>query len=158
MGPTWIESLRNQGPRINCTALLRSHIFYKATSPGLLQKPGFLVELFSARMQWDADAVQRGFCGDGLALGVTSIELLAGVVVPQSLGDAVDEIFRLIGAGHPLCTNGQSLHVVCVAFIGAARNRIGGKEGVLFADRRGFVAGDRNQLHVVLAGKLGNGA
>ena len=65
--------------------------------PILLDQAGFTVEFFGARMQRDADALKRGFLGHRLALGVARIEQLAGAVVPQRLGDLVDQVFGLVG-------------------------------------------------------------
>ena len=53
-------------------------------------------------MERNADAGKRGFRVDGLALGVADIEKLAGVVVPQCLGDLVDQFIGFLGACNPL--------------------------------------------------------
>src|SRR3972149_6925828 len=68
------------------------------SQPALLAHAGFLVEPRGPRMQRDADAIQRRGQGDRLALGVAAVQQLAGIVVPHSLGDLVDQLLVDPGA------------------------------------------------------------
>ena len=51
------------------------------------------------------------FARDQLALGVAGVELLAGLVAPERLGDLVDEILRLLG----VVTHCALTEIVCVS-------------------------------------------
>ena len=65
-----------------------------------LEQAGFLVEALGARVERHVqafDAIERGFEGDHLALGMTVVEEFSCGVAPKSLGDFVDQLFTLLG-------------------------------------------------------------
>ena len=78
---------------------------------GLLEEASFFVETLCTRMQRDADGVQSRRCLYVFALGVATVQQLAGVLVPERFGDAIDQLFGLIRRHQPLCCNSQrALH------------------------------------------------
>ena len=50
-------------------------------------------------MQRDENALQSCFRLNGLAFRVSLVQKFAGIFVPQSFGDFVNQIFRLINGG-----------------------------------------------------------
>src|SRR3546814_6992966 len=58
-----------------------------------------------SRVQRNAEAGRGILECDQLALGMARVEFGARVVVPERLGDVVDEIVGLLGARHPLGGN-----------------------------------------------------
>ena len=87
-GPAMTGPVRNVLRRSGRSAMVRRS--------GLLEQARLLVELLRARVERDARARGRGGCLDRLALGVPGVEELARVVVPERLGDLVDQRIGLL--------------------------------------------------------------
>src|SRR3546814_15206326 len=98
-----------------------------------------------ARMQRNAEAGRGILECDQLALGMARVDFGARVVVPERLGDVVDEIVGLLGARHPLGGNREGGSVAVVR-IGFRRN------GVIADDRASVVWGTRGYARVDLGG------
>src|SRR3546814_9113683 len=66
-------------------------------SAGLLEKADLAVIALRARMQRNANAIERLLQHDLTALGMALVEQLPCRRMPQSLGDGVDQIVRHFG-------------------------------------------------------------
>src|SRR3954447_9464508 len=96
-------------------------------------------------MKWNARTFHRARLLDGFALGVTRIEKLAAVVVPDRLGDLVDEIRVDLLAGDPLRTHADGLGFAD-ALVSGGGHRVGREEARGREQLVGFRADDRPQL------------
>ncbi len=80
-------------------------VLQTGSDPCLLKLACFLVEPLGARVERDARPLGRAVQRDLLALGMARRKQLLRVFVIQRLGDAVDQLFRLIGRGDKLRTD-----------------------------------------------------
>src|SRR5215203_5617409 len=122
---------------------------------GLLQQPCFLVELLGAGMERDAEPGGRSLRRDQLALGVTGVELPAGLVAPERLGDLVDEVLRLLCRRDPLGVDRDGLRLGDI-LVDAGRHRVPGEELVVGQQLLDLRSGDRNEADAGGGRKLGD--
>src|SRR6056297_1432923 len=82
----------------------------------LFEESCFAVEALRAGVQRNADPVERRLCGDRRALLVSGVKQCTGAVVPERLGDLVDQIIGLLRAGDPLGADRERGDIVAHAF------------------------------------------
>src|SRR5687767_163659 len=99
-----------------------------AARTALLDQTDLAIVSLRARMERDSDAVERRLEGDCPALAVAVVQQLAGVLMPQRLGDAVHQLVVDLRADQPLRTDAQRLGLT------DAWIRVG-RDGVLCEER-----------------------
>ena len=104
-------------------------------------------------MNRDARAGNCARADDGFALGVSRVQRLPRVVVPQRFGDVVDQRVVLFGAGHPLRAHGQRFHRTD-AFVGVRRDVVDGVKAKLFGQFVNLGPGDGQDVNAAGRGQL----